>query len=83
METIREIPVGVSVELGRTTMPLARAVALPPGTVLELDCGAEDPVHLYVNGRHFASGVLVVVDDEWALRIEKVHGSTPRTVGPS
>jgi len=78
MQSIREIPVGVSVELGRTSMPLPVAVDLPPGAVVELDCDADDPVDLFVNGRLFASGVLVLIDDEWALRIDRVHARPSR-----
>jgi flagellar motor switch protein FliN/FliY len=73
VHAIRDIPVRVAVELGRASMPLARAVGLDPGVVVELDRGADDLVDLYVNDRCFASGVLVVVDDKWAIRIEKLH----------
>ena len=45
--TIRDIPVRVSIELGRTSMPLARAVGLAPGAVVELDRGADDQVDLW------------------------------------
>jgi flagellar motor switch protein FliN/FliY len=76
--TIRDIPVRVSVELGRTSMPLARAVGLAPGAVAELDRGADDQVDLFVNDRRFASGVLVVADNgEWAVRIDRVYAPQP------
>jgi len=73
VHAIRDIPVRVAVELGRASMPLARAVGLDPGVVVELDRGADDLVDLYVNDRCFASGVLVVVDDKWAIKIEQLH----------
>ena len=74
----------VSAEIGRASMPLARAVGLPAGDVVELDHGADAPVDLLVNGRRFASGRLVLVDDEWAVRVEDVFldphlPQTPRT----
>ena len=76
--TIRDIPVRVSIELGRTSMPLARAVGLAPGAVVELDRGADEQVDLFVNDRRFASGVLVVAESgEWAVRIDRVY--TPQT----
>ena len=53
-------------------MPVADAVQLPPGGLVELDRGAEEPVDVLVNGRRFATGRLVLVDDEWAVRIEEV-----------
>lgn len=76
-DLLRQVPVRVSVELGRVRMPLARAVGLPPGAVVELDRAADDPVDLFVNGTRFAEGRLVLLDgNEWALRIEKVLGTS-------
>ena len=67
------IPVRVWAELGRAQMPSAQIVGLPPGAVVELDRGADEAIDLYVNGRRFATGRLVVVDDsDWAVQIEHV-----------
>jgi flagellar motor switch protein FliN/FliY len=67
------IPVRVWAELGRARMPSAQVVGLPAGAVVELDKQAEEPIDLYVNGTHFATGRLVVVDGtDWAVRIEQV-----------
>ncbi len=71
---LQRVSLRVSAEIGRATMPLARAVGLPAGEVVELDRGADEPVDLFVNGRRFARGRLVLVDDEWAVRIEHVLG---------
>ena len=74
-ELLRRVPVRVSVELGRVRMPLSRAVGLPAGAVVELDRAADDPVDLFVNGRRYAVGRLVLLEDnEWALRIERLLG---------
>jgi flagellar motor switch protein FliN/FliY len=71
------IPVRVWAELGRTRMPSAQVVGLPPGAVVELDKQADDAIDLYVNGTHFATGRLVVVDgSDWAVRIEHVLDKT-------
>jgi flagellar motor switch protein FliN/FliY len=51
---------------------MAEAVSLPDGGLIELDRGADEPVDVLVNGRRFATGRLVLVDDEWAVRIEEV-----------
>ena len=76
-ELLRRVPVRVSVELGRVRMSLARAVGLPPGAVVELDRAADDPVDLFVNGKRYAAGRLVLLaDNEWALRIERVLGAS-------
>jgi flagellar motor switch protein FliN/FliY len=67
------IPVRVWAELGRARMPSAQIVGLPAGAVVELDKQADDAIDLYVNGTHFATGRLVVVDGtDWAVRIERV-----------
>jgi flagellar motor switch protein FliN/FliY len=67
------IPVRVWAELGRTQMPSADFVGLPPGAVVELDRQADDEIDLYVNGTRFATGRLMVVDGtDWAVRIETV-----------
>jgi flagellar motor switch protein FliN/FliY len=67
------IPVRVWAELGRAQMPSAQVVGLPSGAVVELNRSAEEPIDLYVNGRRFATGRLVVVDGtDWAVRIETV-----------
>jgi flagellar motor switch protein FliN/FliY len=71
-EIIRSVPLRVCAEIGRATMPMADAVSLPPGGLVELDRGADEPVDVLVNGRRFATGRLVLVDDEWAVRIEEV-----------
>jgi flagellar motor switch protein FliN len=67
------IPVRVWAELGRAQMPSAQLVGLPAGAVVELDRQPEDLIDLYVNGRRFATGRLMVVDGtDWAVRIETV-----------
>ena len=67
------IPVRVWAELGRASMQTADVVGLPHGAVVELDRSPDDPIDLFVNGRRFATGRLVVVDgNDWAVRIESV-----------
>jgi flagellar motor switch protein FliN/FliY len=71
-DILRGVPLRVCAEIGRATMPMADAVNLPDGGLIELDRGADEPVDVLVNGRRFATGRLVLVDDEWAVRIEDV-----------
>jgi flagellar motor switch protein FliN len=74
------IPVRVWAELGRTRMPSADFVGLPPGAVVELDHQADDEIDIYVNGTRFATGRLMVVDGtDWAVRIETVLPTSPAT----
>ncbi|HWT94512.1 MAG TPA: FliM/FliN family flagellar motor switch protein [Solirubrobacteraceae bacterium] len=73
-EILRSVQLRVCAEIGRATMPMSDAVSRPAGAVIELDRGADEPVDLMVNGRRFATGRLVLVEDEWAVRIEEVLG---------
>jgi len=67
------IPVRVWAELGRASMQTADVVGLPHGAVVELDRSPDEPIDLFVNGRRFATGRLVVVEgNDWAVRIESV-----------
>jgi flagellar motor switch protein FliN len=71
------ISVRVAAELGRARMASAEIVGLPPGAVVELDRQADEPIDLYVNGRRFATGRLMVVDGaDWAVRIEAILPDT-------
>jgi flagellar motor switch protein FliN/FliY len=70
---LRSVNVRVWAELGRTRMPTGQVVGLPSGAIVELDREAEDAVDLYVDGQRYATGRLVVTDDDsWGVRIEHV-----------
>ncbi len=69
-----EVGLRVSAELGRTRMAVSAAVGLPGGAIVELDRSHDEPIDLYVNGRHFGTGRLLIIDGEWAVRIESVDG---------
>jgi flagellar motor switch protein FliN len=69
------ISVRVCAELGRARMASAQIVGMPAGAVVELNRQADEPIDLYVNGRRFATGRLMVVDGaDWAVRIESILG---------
>jgi flagellar motor switch protein FliN/FliY len=59
-------------EIGRTRMPAASVVGMAEGAILDLDRESDEPADLYVNGRHFGTGRLILVDGEWALRVESI-----------
>jgi flagellar motor switch/type III secretory pathway protein FliN len=70
---LSSIFVRVWAELGRTHLPLGRALELSPGAVVELDQDAQAPVELFANGLCFASGSLVVTGDgSWGVQIEQL-----------
>jgi flagellar motor switch protein FliN/FliY len=72
-DLLDDVGLRVAGELGRVSMTIRRAVSLAPGAIVELDRELEDPIDLYVNGRQFATGRLVTLDDgEWAVSIDTV-----------
>ena len=74
-DALSDVRLRVWAELGRTHLPLGRALGLPLGSVVELNQEAEAPVELFVNGIRFAQGRLIVTDDgEWAFQCDAVGG---------
>ena len=71
-EALGEITLRVWAELGRTQMPLGKALALPLGAVVDLDRAADAPIDLYVNGLCFARGHLVISEGEWAVQLDEL-----------
>lgn len=71
---VLDIPVQVSVELGRKTVPIGDVVQLGPGSVVELGKAAGESLDLFVNGKLVAKGEAVVVGEKYGIRIvEVVH----------
>ena len=70
--SLLDMPLRVWAEIGRTNLPAAFVVGMPVGAIIDLDCEPDEPADLYVNGRHFGTGKLVLVDGEWALRVESL-----------
>ena len=74
LERLNDVMVELTVEVGRTRMTLGQALALGPGSVVTLDRLADKPVDLLVNGSPIARGEVVVIDEEFGLRITEVVG---------
>jgi len=68
-----DVTVELSVEVGRTRMTLGQALSLGPGSVVALNRSAREPVDLLVNGKQVARGEVVVIDDDFGLRITEVN----------
>ena len=68
--SLLDMPLRVWAEIGRTKLPAAFVVGMPHGAIIDLDTEPDEPADLFVNGRHFGTGRLVLVDGEWALRVE-------------
>jgi flagellar motor switch protein FliN len=72
LEILSDVPMNVTVELGRTTMQVRDLLALQEGSIVELDRVADSAVDVLVNGTLVAHGDVVVVDDELGIRITDV-----------
>ena len=76
LDRLRDVPVELAVEIGRTRMTVGAALALGPGSIVTLDRLAGEPVDLLVNGLPIARGEVVVIDEEFGLRITEVVGAS-------
>ena len=72
IEMLHGVDMEVTVELGRTRMTVRDLLALTTGAVLELDRAAGSPADLLVNGRLIARGEVVVVDEDFGLRVTEI-----------
>ncbi len=69
VDVILEIPVTLSMEIGRTDISIRNLLQLNQGSVIELDRGVNEPLDLLVNGTLMARGEVVVVDGQFGLRL--------------
>lgn len=83
LEVLHDVQMSVTAELGRTRMPLRDILALVPGSVIELDRAASAPVDVVVNGTLIARGEVVVIDEEFGIRINEIVGYEPPRNGRS
>ena len=67
-----DITLNLSIELGRTVMNVKDILALNDGSVVELDKLAGDPVDIFVNGKLIANGEVVVIDDNFGVRVTDI-----------
>lgn len=72
IDLIMDIPVQLSVELGRTKLTIKNILQLGQGSVVELDGLAGEPMDIFVNGYLIAQGEVVVVDDKYGIRLTDI-----------
>jgi flagellar motor switch protein FliN len=70
-----DVDVRLWAELGRARLALGHAVALGTGAIVDLDKEPDDALDVFVNGRLFARGRLLLVDGEWAIRLDQIVDS--------
>src|SRR5436189_5528804 len=79
LRRLHDVPVELAVEIGRTRMTIGQTLELRPGSVVSLNRLAGEPVDLLINGKPIARGEVVVIDEEFGLRVTDVV-STGRTI---
>jgi flagellar motor switch protein FliN/FliY len=72
LDFVMDVPVEVSVEIGRKKMRIADILRIGSGSVLELDKVAGEPLDIYVNNRIVARGEAVVVGDHYGVRLTEI-----------
>ncbi len=78
LDVVLDIPVTISMEIGRTRMPIRNLLQLNQGSVVELDRLAGEPLDVYVNGTLIAHGEVVVVNEKFGIRLTDVISPTER-----
>lgn len=72
IDLIMDVPLEVTVELGRTSKSIKEILDFSPGTVIELDKLAGEPIDVLVNGKFVAKGEVVVIEENFAIRVTEI-----------
>jgi len=81
LDLLADVNLNVKIELGRTRMLVDDVLKLADGAVVELDKLAGDPVDIYVNERHVAKGEVLVLNDNFCVRINEIVDPDERKAG--
>ena len=76
MDALLEVPVRVTVRIGRANLELGDLVKLGPGSLVPLDREAHEPADVLVNGKVIARGEVVTIDNTYGVRITSVENET-------
>lgn len=78
LEVILDVPVTLSMEVGRTRIPIRNLLQLNQGSVVELDRAAGEPLDVFVNGTLVAHGEVVVINEKFGIRLTDVISPAER-----
>jgi flagellar motor switch protein FliN/FliY len=78
LETILDVPVTLSMEVGRSRIPIRNLLQLNQGSVVELERAAGEPLDVFVNGTLIAHGEVVVVNEKFGIRLTDVISPAER-----
>jgi len=79
-DLLLDVTVPISVELGRTTMKIEDILQMVSGSVIELNTPADEAVEIKINGKLFAKGEIVVVEDNFGVRVSEIVDSSALAV---
>lgn len=72
IELLMDVELKLNVELGKSSLSIKDILALGPGSVMELDKMASEPVDVFINGTQIARGEVVVVDEKFGVRVTEI-----------
>ncbi len=75
LDILLDVKVKITVQLGSSQLPMREVMELQPGSVIQLNQLANDPVGLYVNDKLIAFGEVVVVEDNFGVKITELVGA--------
>lgn len=83
LRRLSDVPIDLTVEIGRTRLTVGETLELRQGSILTLNRMAGEPVDLLVNGTPIARGEVVVIDEQFGVRITDIVGQAPTPATPA
>ena len=80
-ELVLDVPLEVTVQLGRTRMPIRQLLQLAAGSIVELEKAAGERLDVLINGKPIARGEAVMVNDKFGVRLTDVSSPSERIAG--
>jgi len=81
LDILMDVKLQLTVELGRAVLPIKKVLELTKGSIIELEKVAGEPVELFANGKLIANGEVVVIEDNFGLRITSITNPDERLKG--
>ena len=78
LDSLLDVPIDISIEIGRTKMTIGELLSLSKGSIVELKKIAGDAVDIYVNGKLLGKGELIVVNEKLGVRVAKIVAPVER-----
>ena len=79
LSMLLDLPLSVTIELGRTSMSVQELLRLGRGSVIRLERLAGEPIDIYVADRRFAEGEVLVINEHFGIRVTRILSTIPGT----